>query len=116
MISGVIVGCTFHANQWRVSSGKKYRAANATSRNGTITAPRTRVPGSTRSSRIRPSTIAPESGSMKLVDAVGDHGFHERADRVAAALEVGVASASLELLQRPVEAAERDGLVRVGKS
>ena len=51
MTSGVIVGCTSHANQWRVSSGKKYSSANATSRNGTITAPEDPCARNTRSSR-----------------------------------------------------------------
>ena len=50
MTSGVIVGCTSHANQCRVSSGKKYNSANATTRNGTITAPSSRVERNTRSS------------------------------------------------------------------
>src|SRR4051794_8163258 len=62
MTSGVSVGWTFQANQCRVSPGKKYSSAKATNRKGTMTAPRIRVERNTRSSRMRPSTPAPEPG------------------------------------------------------
>src|SRR4051794_11522482 len=82
MSNGVIAGCTSHANQWSVSSGKKYNRPNATSRNGTITAPRTRVPGNTRSSRTRPSTTGPGCGSTRIVQsraaAAGVTRFYQR--------------------------------------
>src|SRR3954453_11873962 len=62
MTSGVIVGCTCHANQCPVPSGKKYNRPKATNRNGTITAPSRRVERNTRSSRMRPSTPARRAG------------------------------------------------------
>ena len=51
-----------------------------------------------------------------LVDAVGDHGVDERGrSRRGWPLEVGVRLAGLELLERPVEEAERHDLVLVGE-